>query len=358
MISCFEVALAEARADEAHPAFSNLFIETAWHPEWRATIISRRPRLHGDAVLSAAHFLAEADAHIVSVDCTADRRTFLGRNRERAQPALGKQVWMNRSTPINGLDPVACLRVTVRIAAGEIARLSFATAAAQNKEDLIARIDKYLQPMHVERATRMAATLAQVRLRDLGIDVDENAALQDLTTALMYTSPRATSHGKLDATSPARPDAAPVDQRQLWRFGISGDKPIVLVRIHSREGVELVQSLLRAQPWWSFGGLATDVVVLNSEANSYLSPLHREIQAQRDRLNQKVQNSFPPKKRKRSCAHLAPFFFACILFSLPLFAANIDKTRISIGDGHMQVGNIHTRYRVTETHQNNHPRPN
>jgi cyclic beta-1,2-glucan synthetase len=294
VISCFEVALAEARADEAHPAFSNLFIETAWHHEWRAMLLSRRPRLHDDAVLSAAHFLAEADAHIISVDCTADRRTFLGRNRERAQPALGKQAWMNRSTPINGLDPVACLRVTVRIAAGEIARLTFATAAAQNKEDLIARIDKYLQPMHVERATRMAATLAQVRLRDLGLDVDENAALQDLTTALMYTSPRATSHGKLDSASPTRPDAAPVDQRQLWRFGISGDKPIVLVRIHSGEGLGLVQSLLRAQPWWSFGGLATDVVVLNSEANSYLLPLHREIQAQRDRLNQKVQMSFPP----------------------------------------------------------------
>ncbi len=289
VISCFEVALAQARADEEHPAFSNLFIETAWHPEWRAMLLSRRPRLHGDAVLSVAHFLAEADADIVSVDCTADRRTFFGRNRERAQPALGKQAWMNSSSPINGLDPVACLRVTVRIAAGEIARLSFATAAAQNKEDLIARIDKYLQPMHVERATRIAATLAQVRLRDLGLDVDENAALQDLTTALMYTSPRTVPH----AASPTRPDAAPVDQRQLWRFGISGDKPIVLVRIHSSEGLDLLQSLLRAQPWWSFGGLATDVVVLNSEANSYLSPLQREIQARRDRLNQKVQHSFP-----------------------------------------------------------------
>ena len=290
VISCFEVALSEARADEAHPAFSNLFIETVWHHEWRAMLVSRRPRLQGDAVLSAAHFLAEADAHIVSIDCTADRRIFLGRNRERAQPALGKQAWMNRSTPINGLDPVACLRVTVRIAAGEIARLSFATAAAQNKEDLIARIDKYLQPMHVERATRMAAALAQVRLRDLGLDADENAALQDLTTALMYTSPRTVPH----AASPTRPDAAPVDQRLLWRFGLSGDKPIVLVRIHAGEGLELVQSMLHAQPWWSFGGLATDVVVLNSEANSYLSPLHREIQAQRDRLNQKVQMSFPP----------------------------------------------------------------
>ncbi|RYF40428.1 MAG: hypothetical protein EOO25_12625, partial [Comamonadaceae bacterium] len=281
VVSCFEAVLAPARADEAHPAFSNLFLETTWRPEWKALLLSRRPRLHGDAVLSVAHFLADASADILSVDCIADRRSFLGRNRERNQPALLEQARLADGSPINGLDPVACLRVRVRIAPGASARLGFATAAAEQAGELVSRIDKYLQPMHVKRATRMAATLAQVRLRDLGLSPEENAALQDMTTALMYTGPRAAS------------GTGPVDQRQLWRFGISGDKPIVLVRIHSSAGLALLQSLLHAQPWWSFGGLATDVVVLNSEVNSYLMPLQREILALRDRLIQKVQHSFP-----------------------------------------------------------------
>ena len=320
IISCFEVALSDAKADEAHPAFSNLFVDSTWHEPWRALVMSRRPRLQGEAVLSAAHFLAEADAQIVSLTCTTDRRAFLGRSQSRTQPQLDQQAWQHShhqnaqsaepghegqrtqdsqdsqgsqegqgqhepvlsAQPINGLDPVACLRVTVRIPAGGIARLSFATSVALGRQELISNIDKYLQPMHVTRATRMAATLAQVRLRDLGIDVEENSALQDLCTALMYSAARAPTGSAL------------VDQRQLWRFGISGEKPILLVRIRSSDGVGLVQSLLRAQPWWSFGGLATDVVVINSEPNSYESPLQREILGQRDRLNQKVQHSFPP----------------------------------------------------------------
>ena len=289
VISCFEVVLADAKADEAHPAFSNLFIESTWHPAWRAIVSARRPRLHGDSSLACAHFLAEtdADADVVSVECLADRRAFLGRNRARSQPVIDAPGASNSSTPlpdgtpVNGLDPVACLRVTVRVPAGGVTRLTFATAAAPDKAALTARIDKYLQPMHIERATRMAATLAQVRLRDLGIDPDENAALQDLSTALMYSTNRSST------------STAGIDQRLLWRFGISGDKPILLVRIHASEGLGLVQSLLRAQPWWSFGGLATDVVVLNSEDNSYAQLLQREILAQRDRLNQKAQNSFP-----------------------------------------------------------------
>ncbi|HSV52604.1 MAG TPA: glucoamylase family protein [Burkholderiaceae bacterium] len=280
VVTCFEAVLAEQRADEAHPAFSNLFVQTAWRPEWRALILSRTPRLAGDPVVTAAHFLTHTDADLISVQCLADRRSFAGRNQPPDQPVMRAQATQADGTPINGLDPIAGLRVKLRIAAGAVARLGFATAAAESADELAGRIDKYMQRMHVDRATRMAATLAQVRLRDLGIDPKESAAVQDLTTALMYTTPRPVS------------DAGLIDQRQLWRYGISGDKPIILVRIHSGDGLSLVHSLLRAQPLWTFGTLATDVVVLNSEPNSYLMPLQRDILALRDRLAQQTRQGF------------------------------------------------------------------
>lgn len=281
VISCFEAVLTDPRADEAHPAFSNLFVQTRWHPEWRALLLSRKPRLQGDPVMAVAHFLANSEANVRAIDFISDRRAFLGRNREPGHPALRAEAHGQDGSPINGLDPVAGLRLRIRIPAGGVARLSFATAAASSSDELAARIDKYLQPMHVERATRMAATLAQVRLRDLGVDPEENAALQDLNTALMYSCARPMAERGL------------LDQRQLWRFGISGDKPIVLVLIHSSNGMALVHSLLRAQPWWSFCGLGTDVVILNSEVNSYLMPLQRDILALRDRTLQQTENSFP-----------------------------------------------------------------
>jgi cyclic beta-1,2-glucan synthetase len=281
VVSCFEAVLTDPRADEAHPAFSNLFVQTQWHAEWRALLLSRKARLQGDPAMAVAHFLADSEANVRAIDFIADRRTFLGRNRGPAEPALQTETHGEGGTPINGLDPVAGLRVRIRIPAGGMARLSFATAAAPNLDELAARIDKYLQPMHVERATRMAATLAQVRLRDMGVDPEENAALQDINTALMYSCTRPVGERGL------------VDQRQLWRFGISGDKPILLVLIHSSNGMALVHSLLQAQPWWSFCGLAADVVILNSEVNSYLMPLQRDILALRDRTLQQAENSFP-----------------------------------------------------------------
>jgi cyclic beta-1,2-glucan synthetase len=281
LVSYFEPVLSNPKADEAHPAFANLFVASRWEPSWRALLLSRKPRLHGDAVVAAAHFLASADANVLSIDCMTDRRAFIGRNRTLANPALAAQPLTANGKQVNGLDPIACLRVRLSIAPGATARLSFATAADETIEALMPGIDRYMQPMHVERATRMAATLAQVRLRDLSIAPAQNLALQDLTTILTYTTPRVMS------------DRGLIDLRQIWRFGISGDKPIVLVYIHSMNGMGLINTLLRAQPWWGFGGVACDLVVLNSEPNSYLMPLQREIESLRARVTQQTQNSFP-----------------------------------------------------------------
>lgn len=281
LVSYFEPVLSYPKADEAHPAFANLFVESRWEPAWRALLLTRKPRLHGDPMVAAAHFLASVDAHVLSIDCMTDRRAFIGRNRSLANPALDAQPLAADGTPVNGLDPIACLRVHLSIAPGATARLSFATAADESIEALMPRIDRYLEPMHVERATRMAATLAQVRLRDLSIAPAQTFALQDLTTILTYTTPRGMK------------DRGLVDLRQIWRFGISGDKPIVLVAIHSMNGMGLINALLRAQPWWGFGGVACDLVVLNSEPNSYLMPLQREIETLRLRVAHQTQNSFP-----------------------------------------------------------------
>ncbi len=281
LISYFEPVLSNPKADEAHPAFTNLFVETRWEPTWRALLLSRKPRLHGDPTVAAAHFVASVDAHVLSVDCMTDRRAFIGRNRTLATPALDPQPLAVDGTPINGLDPIGCLRVRLRIAAGATARVTFATAADENVDALVPCIDRYLQSMHVERARRMAATLAQVRLRDLSVDPAQNLALHALTTILTYTTPR------------VMVGRSPIDLRHIWRFGISGDKPIMLVHIHSTIGIRLLSTLLRAQPWLGFGGVACDLVVINSEPNSYLMPLQRDIEALRDRTLQQVQASFP-----------------------------------------------------------------
>jgi cyclic beta-1,2-glucan glucanotransferase len=86
LISAFEVTLAESVADEAHPAFSNLFVRAHWHRAYDALLWERTPRLPAEPVLHAAHFFAGSDAPVGAIQVETDRAKWLGRNRDASQP--------------------------------------------------------------------------------------------------------------------------------------------------------------------------------------------------------------------------------------------------------------------------------
>jgi cyclic beta-1,2-glucan synthetase len=288
LISAFDITLADPRADETHPAFSNMFIQAHWQAAHQALIFERTPRLPTEQALKAAHFLAATSAQVIELRCQTDRQLWLGRNHAISQPlasldplpraparsaTVGDQYEpADQMTLGTGLDPVCVLSVLVRIPPHAKAQLTFATAASENGATLRAVIDKYRQPSHVERASLMSATLTGIRLHALRVSAENFAAIQTLTTALVSS-----------LTRTQRDTARVCDRRLLWRFGISGDRPIILISAGVMQGLGLLRSLAQALRLWSWGGVACDVVVLNAEPTSYLMPLQREISALRER---------------------------------------------------------------------------
>jgi cellobiose phosphorylase len=66
-------------------------------------------------------------------------------------------------------------------------------------------------------------------------------------------------------------------QSGLWSYGISGDTPIVLLRISDAAKIEIVQKLIQAHSYWRMKGLAVDLVILNEDVSVYRQPLHDQI---------------------------------------------------------------------------------
>src|SRR4029450_9559464 len=64
----------------------------------------------------------------------------------------------------------------------------------------------------------------------------------------------------------------------LWKHRISGDLPIVLVRIDEMEDRGIVRQLLRAHEYWRMKGLAVDLVILNEKLPSYLQDLQTALE--------------------------------------------------------------------------------
>jgi cyclic beta-1,2-glucan synthetase len=273
LMSAFEVTLAPHAADEAHPAFSNLFVRASWEKDHQALVFERKPRLaaeHNDGLDGGqflAHFVALSDPQVTALSIQTNRQQWQGRNRTHNQPlAMFYSPPESTQSLVTGLDPMSAVALRLLIEPGSKASITFATVASDKKETLHAVIDKYRQYSHVQRASLMSATLMGIRLRSLRISPDIFAVIQTLTTALV-----------LNLSRPAADVKGVCDRRLLYRFGISGERPIVLAFVGVTQGVGLLRTLTQALRIWSWGGVACDLIVINSEPVSYLMEVSREI---------------------------------------------------------------------------------
>ena len=303
VVSMFEVSLLEARADEAHPAFANLFISADWDGADQALYLVRQPHVDGQDALHAVHFIAHTDQPLARVRAQTDRAAWLGRNRDAAHPrAHHGAAQPGAAQTCTGLDPVASLGVQITVPAHASVQATFATAAATERAALETLVDRYRQPSVIERSSLMSATFASARQRDWALPSEERHALQTLSTvlALLHSRPP-TPMPLLTSTAPCEQAC---DRRALWRFGLSGERPLIVIDISALHGVRLVHALAQGLRLWTWGALACDVVVLNAEPWSYLMPLQLELLALRDTYAADVAAAAPARTCGLQVLHL------------------------------------------------------
>jgi len=261
-----ELCLTSQGADEAHPAFSNLFVQTEFVPEVGALLATRRRQSDKETAVWIAQVVAVEGETVGDQQFETDRSRFIGRGHNVRNPVSILDGRPLSSTVGSVLDPVISMRRTVKIPSGTTARVVFATMVAATREQVIELADKYRGPTTVDRALALAWTQAQVQLHHMGIDVNEAHLFQRLANPVLYS----------DASSRPTSDVLgrnTLERSALWAHGISGDLPIVLVRIDEIEDLEIVRQLLRAHEYWLMKQLSADLVVINERSSSYAQEL-------------------------------------------------------------------------------------
>lgn len=271
LTSYMEVVLAPGAADAAHPAFSNLFVETEFIASENALLARRRPRSETDEVVWGIHTVVTEGEAIGAIQYETDRGRFLGRGHTPQAPVAVMEDRPLSNTTGTVLDPVFCLRQRVRLKPGETARVSFATALAHSHEEALRLADKYHDASTFEREARLAWTKSKVEMLHLNMDPEEAHLFQRLAGRLLYSDPSLRPRPHVLALNSKA-------QSSLWPYGISGDLPIVLVRIGQAEELDMVRQLLRAHEYLRLKGLSFDLVILNDRPLSYAQELNDDLQ--------------------------------------------------------------------------------
>jgi len=265
-----EVVLAPPEADAAHPAFQKLSVQTEFDPAAGALLARRRPRAPEDPSVWAGHVAAVEGKTVGPLQHETDRARFLGRGQDPTAPAVVAEARPLSNTTGPVLDPIFALRRTLSVPPGGSARIVFTTLVAGSREEALERAETFRDPTAFERAAGLAWTQAQVQLQHLGIGPDEAHLFQRLASRLLYLDPAL-------RPVPERLARNGKGQTGLWKYGISGDRPLAVVRIGQVRDRALVRQMLRAHEYWGWKGLDVDLVILNEHPVTYADELQEWI---------------------------------------------------------------------------------
>jgi cellobiose phosphorylase len=265
-----EVVLATPAADALHPAFSNLFVQTEIVRPQSAIIATRRPRSVDEQPPWMFHVMTVHGADTGEMSYETDRARFIGRGKTVAAP-----VAMSSLSTLSGsegpvLDPIVAIRCRMTLDPAASASVNVVTGIGETRDVCMHMVGKYQDRHLADRVFELAWTHSQVLLRQINATEADVQLYGRLASSVLY------------ANSALR--AAPGlllknlrGQSGLWGYSISGDLPIVLLRIEDQANIALVRQLIQAHAYWRLNGLVADLVIWNEDHAGYRQALHDQI---------------------------------------------------------------------------------
>ena len=255
-----ELVLGPVGPDNAHPAFSKMFVQTHWDAEHGVVLATRRKRANDEPDIWAAHALQVVGQPDARWEYETNRASFLGRGHtQRSARAMQPGAALTNSSGCV-LDPVLSMRRYIEIAPHASVVVHLWTEVAQTRDGALAMANQLGAEDAAKNLFDGARHQAKSRLQDAGIDAQQAKNIAHWLDAIMVS----------DRTQRAAPDAMVRGRGgppALWGASISGDRPIVLQWISGNDDLASLQDVFRAQCLWQQQRLGVDVVVLDTQAS-------------------------------------------------------------------------------------------
>jgi cyclic beta-1,2-glucan synthetase len=267
-----EVVMTSAIADEMHPAFSNLFIQTELNEQRNAILCTRRPRSMNENNPWMFHLMKVHDAEIRHVSYETDRDKFIGRGNTIHHPRI-----IDQGDPLSGshgsvLDPVVSIQYRFVIEPYQSATVDMIFGIADTREACNFLVEKYQDRYLISRVLELAWTHSQVILRQINAVESDAQLYSRLASSIIFANPALRADPSVILKNHR-------GQSGLWGYSISGDLPIVLLQIEDSANIELAKQLVQAHAFWRLKGLLVDLVIWNEDHGGYRQILHNQIQA-------------------------------------------------------------------------------
>ena len=268
--SYFEPVLSKKEQDYAHPAFNNLFLISSFDEETGSLIVKRKPREANCEEMYLAVSLSTNSETIGDLEYEINEDKFIGRGN------LGIPIMVKNSIPLSkkiGLvtEPIVALKRTVKVKPNEEVVIDLVLSVGEELEKVKENNKKYQSSENVKTEFEVSKARVEAESRYLRVKGKEIEIYQKMLSYIIFDNPAKSTFMKQNTKQEYR-------QSELWKYGISGDLPIILVKVKDVNESYVIKEVLKAYEYFRTKNIETELVILDEEKHSYENYVREEIE--------------------------------------------------------------------------------
>ena len=268
--SFLEPILSSLEQDYSHKAFNNLFLSFEFLEDTNTILVKRKQRDNRKEDIYLAVNLYTENKTVGDLEYELDKERFVGRQNVELPLAIRDSIPLT-SKPKITTDPIVAMRKTINIKPSEKVTFNYIMAISSKREEAINLIKENLNDEKIVRNMNLAKAKTEAEAMYLGVKSKNIQNYQKMLKYLIYQNPLKFLMYKYDI-----PEEAPTTE--LWKYGISGDLPILLIKIKEITDIGVVKEALKAYEYFKVKNIKIDLVILNEEKKTYENYLQEEIQ--------------------------------------------------------------------------------
>ncbi|MBQ9018724.1 MAG: hypothetical protein IJ097_00230 [Bacilli bacterium] len=269
LTSYTEPILSENMEDISHKVFNNMFIKTEYDKNNTSLIAKRKTR--GDSNINSYMVTKLViDEPIEEYSYETERSNFIGRCNTLATASLLTKKLSNYAG--DNLDPVLSLRNKVLVKANSKTSIYLIVGFGRNREQINEIINYYNNTYNLEKTFEISTLMNTIYMKNMNITGQDMQTYNTMLNYLYQTTKLSITEERMDFL---RRNALP--QTGLWKFGISGDRPIITVEIKDISDMNFIKKILKAFEYYKFKSIYVDIIIINSEIGEYKETIKKQI---------------------------------------------------------------------------------
>lgn len=283
-----EAIIEENETDITHRTFHNLFVKS-YYDEATQTLLMRRKNT---SKKESSYFINRIfiPGELQTVSYETERANFVGRGHNTDNP-VAMHVDALSNTVGDNIDPVMSLRSDVRLDPGDEKTIYLIYGFSKSRKQAMKIINDYSNETNISLASSYATEANNINTKLLNVTGPDIRNYNLMLNYLYQTSKHFVNDVRKDLLTKNG-----LNQTNLWKFDITGDRPIILVEISESESLAFVLDMLKAYEYFKTRGIFVDVVILNKEKEKYKPIIDRSVEQELYRIETLFDFSGTPGK--------------------------------------------------------------